>query len=155
VPGRYDVVVTTNSGYPLDRNLYQSVKGIAAAALVVADGGTIICAAECRDGLPDDGPYARLLHGAASIEDAARDILAAPRTIPDGWQVQVQARVQASARVLLHSALAPATVRDAHLEPVDDVGAALRELMTRRAGTRLCVLPEGPQTIPYLAADQG
>ena len=28
VPERYDIVVTTNSGYPLDINLYQSVKGM-------------------------------------------------------------------------------------------------------------------------------
>src|SRR6185436_18924198 len=31
----FDVVVTTNSGYPLDQNLYQAVKGMSAAAQVV------------------------------------------------------------------------------------------------------------------------
>jgi nickel-dependent lactate racemase len=149
--GPFDLVVTTNSGYPLDRNLYQSVKGMAAAATVVADGGTIICAAECRDGLPEDGPYARLLREAPSIDTAARRIVEADRTIPDGWQVQVQARVQARARVLLRSELPAATARRAHLEPIDDVGAALRDILRRRPDTRVCVLPEGPQTIPYLA----
>jgi nickel-dependent lactate racemase len=151
VPGPFDIVITTNSGYPLDRNLYQSVKGMAAAATVVADGGTIICAAECRDGVPDDGPYARLLHGASSIEGAARHLLEAGRTIPDGWQVQVQARVQARARVLLYSRLPPSVVRAAHLEPIDDVDATLEALLEERPGARICVLPEGPQTIPYLA----
>jgi nickel-dependent lactate racemase len=151
VPGPFDIVITTNSGYPLDRNLYQSVKGMAAAATVVADGGTIICAAECRDGVPDDGPYARLLHGAPSIEAAASHLLEAGRTIPDGWQVQVQARVQARARVLLYSRLTPSVVRAAHLEPIDDVNATLQALLEGRPGARICVLPEGPQTIPYLA----
>lgn len=117
VDGPFDIVVATNSGYPLDRNLYQTVKGMAAAATVVADGGTIICAAECRDGLPDDGPYARLLHRAPSIEEAALQLLDADHTIPDGWQVQVQARVQARARVLLYSGLSASAVRSAHLEP--------------------------------------
>jgi nickel-dependent lactate racemase len=151
VVGPFDLVVTTNSGYPLDRNLYQSVKGMAAAATVVADGGTIICAAECRDGLPEDGPYARLLREAPSIDAAARRIVEADRTIADGWQVQVQARVQARARVLLRSELPAATARGAHLEPIDDVGAALRDILRRRPDARVCVLPEGPQTIPYLA----
>ena len=32
VDAPYDIVVTTNSGYPLDQNLYQSVKGMSAAA---------------------------------------------------------------------------------------------------------------------------
>ena len=57
----FDIVVTTNSGYPLDQNLYQAVKGMSAAAEVVRPGGTIICAAECRDGLPDHGSYGALL----------------------------------------------------------------------------------------------
>ena len=56
VEAPFDVVVTTNSGYPLDQNLYQSVKGMSAAACIVKPGGTIICAAECRDGIPDHGP---------------------------------------------------------------------------------------------------
>jgi nickel-dependent lactate racemase len=155
VRGPFDIVVTTNSGYPLDRNLYQSVKGMAAAATVVAEGGTIICAAECRDGLPDDSPYARLLHGAPSIEGVARGLVEAGHTIPDGWQVQVQARVQARARVLLHSRLPASTVRGAHLEPIDDVSATLAELLRRQPDARVCVIPEGPQTIPYVDRSEG
>jgi nickel-dependent lactate racemase len=150
VLGPFDIVITTNSGYPLDRNLYQAVKGISAAASVVVEGGTIICAAECRDGLPEGGNYARLLRSGSSIEALADHILGASRTIPDGWQVQVQARAQARARVLLHSALSDADVRAAHLEPVPDVGSALGTLLARQPGARICVLPEGPQTIPYL-----
>ena len=45
VPAPFDIVVTTNSGYPLDQNLYQSVKGMSAAAKIVKPGGTIVCAA--------------------------------------------------------------------------------------------------------------
>jgi nickel-dependent lactate racemase len=152
VPGPFDIVITTNSGYPLDRNLYQAVKGMAAAATVVVDGGTIICAAECRDGLPDGGDYARLLRGGSSIAAVAEGILGAGRTIPDGWQVQVQARAQERARVLLRSSLPDSDARDAHLLPIGDVGAALDGLLAQRPGARVCVLPEGPQTIPYLDA---
>jgi nickel-dependent lactate racemase len=53
VPAPFDVVLTTNSGYPLDQNLYQAVKGMSAAATIVKPAGTIVCAAECRDGLPE------------------------------------------------------------------------------------------------------
>ena len=61
VPNAFDVVVTSNSGYPLDQNLYQAVKGMSAAAKVVKPGGLIICAAECRDGFPGHGSYRELL----------------------------------------------------------------------------------------------
>jgi len=55
VDAPFDIVVTSNSGYPLDQNLYQTIKGVSAAAGIVREGGTIICAAECRDGIPDHG----------------------------------------------------------------------------------------------------
>jgi nickel-dependent lactate racemase len=69
VNGPFDVVVTTNGGHPLDRNLYQAVKGMAAAERVVAAGGTILVAAECGDGLPAGGAFERLLAGAATPAD--------------------------------------------------------------------------------------
>ena len=72
VGGRFDVVVTTGGGHPLDRNLYQAVKGMAAAERVVADGGTVLLAAACGDGVPADGAFARLLAGAATPGDLAR-----------------------------------------------------------------------------------
>ena len=63
----YDIVITSNSGYPLDQNLYENVKGMSAAACAVRPGGTIILAAECRDGLPNHGEYANLLRHAALL----------------------------------------------------------------------------------------
>ncbi len=149
----FDVVVTTNSGYPLDQNLYQAVKGMSAAAQVVRPGGAIICAAECSDGVPEHGEYGRLL-GAASSPRALLEMINAPgHNRHDQWQVQIQAQILLKASVYLKSRyLTPEQVRAAHLEPVEDVAAAARELL-RRYGpdARMCVLPQGPQTIPYLA----
>ena len=67
VGDRFDVVLSTNGGYPLDRNLYQAVKGMAAAERVVRAGGTIVMAAACNDGTPDGGAFARLLAGARGL----------------------------------------------------------------------------------------
>ena len=47
----FDIVITSNGGYPLDRNLYQAVKGIAVAELMIKRGGTIILVSECIDGV--------------------------------------------------------------------------------------------------------
>ena len=55
VEAPYDVVVTSNSGYPLDQNLYQAVKGMSAAAEVVKPGGLVVCVAECRTASPTMG----------------------------------------------------------------------------------------------------
>lgn len=152
VSAPFDVVITTNSGYPLDQNLYQAVKGMSAAAQIVRPGGTIIAASECRDGLPDHGSYGRLLHEGASPADLLARIAASPVTTPDQWQVQIQATIQRKARVLVRTdGLTDDEVRAAHLEPVDDVTEALDRCLHDDPLARVCVLPQGPQTIAYLA----
>ncbi|WNV76919.1 nickel-dependent lactate racemase [Geodermatophilus sp. DSM 44513] len=155
VPGRFDVVVTTNSGFPLDQNLYQAVKGISAAATVVKDGGAIICAAECRDGFPDHGSYKEVLQSAESPQALLDVIENRAQTVPDQWQVQVQAKVQSRARVIMHTGhLSDEALAAAHLEQTRDIGATVRELLDAAGpDARVCVLPEGPQTIPYVAAE--
>ena len=152
VPGEFDVVVTTNSGFPLDQNLYQAVKGMSAAATVVRQGGLIVCAAECRDGFPDHGSYREVLASAASPRALFDEISARTVTVPDQWQVQVQAKIQMKARVGVHSGhLSGDDLRSAHLEPVDDIADTVgRALAAAGDGARVCVLPEGPQTIPYV-----
>jgi lactate racemase len=149
---RFDVVLTTNAGYPLDRNLYQAVKGMAAAERVVADRGTIVVAAACADGLPAGGPFARLLAEATGPGDLDADT-GAPEA--DRWQTQVLGRVLRRAAVWLHtSGLSDDEVRAAHLEPVADVSAAVaRALAAAGPAARLCVLPEGPLTVATALSD--
>ena len=152
VDSPFDVVLTTNAGYPLDQNLYQAVKGMSAAAKVVKPGGTIVCAAECRDGLPKHGSYGDVLAARSSPRELLAMITSPGYSMPDQWQVQIQAQVQTKARVLVKSGgLADDEIRAAHLDPIDDVGAAVRcALADAGPQARLCVLPQGPQTIPYL-----
>ncbi len=152
VPQRFDVVVTTNSGFPLDQNLYQSVKGMSAAAQVVKHGGTIVCAAECRDGFPDHGSFRDELTAVASPQLLLDAIAAREQTVPDQWNVQVQASIQSSARVVMHTSyLSDDDLAAAHLEQTSDIGAFVEEaLESAGADARVCVLPEGPQTIPYV-----
>jgi len=149
----FDVVVTTNSGYPLDQNLYQTVKGLSAAAQVVKPDGTIVCASACADGYPDHGEYLDILTRRDG-PDALLEMINAPgHNRHDQWEVQVQAQIQQRADVLLKTdGLSDEQVRAAHLTPIDDVGDATRDALARSGpGARVCVLPEGPQTIPYLA----
>ncbi|MFC4533168.1 nickel-dependent lactate racemase [Sphaerisporangium dianthi] len=142
----FDVVVTTNAGFPLDQNLYQSVKGMSAAAQVVKPGGTIICAAECQDGFPDHGSYREVLTSAASPDALFEEISRRAETVPDQWQVQIQARIQRTARVIMHTSyMSDADLAEAHLEQTGDIGRTVHGLPGR-----VCVLPEGPMTIPYL-----
>jgi nickel-dependent lactate racemase len=152
VESPFDVVVTTNSGYPLDQNLYQAVKGMSAAAKITKPGGTIICAAECRDGIPNHGAYGEILASRSSPRELLDMITAPGYSRPDQWQVQIQAQILLKAQVMLKSDyLSDEQIRGAHFEPVHDVSAAVEDaLHTAGQDSTLCVLPQGPQTIPYV-----
>jgi nickel-dependent lactate racemase len=144
----YDVVVSTNSGFPLDQNLYQSVKGMTAAARAVRQGGAIVMAAECSDGLPAHGTYAGILRGAHSPEEVLERVEQPSTPIADGWQAQIQAQVRRRAPVYLYSSLPDATVRDALLEPCHDIEAQVRALLEANGPhASLLVLPQGPQSV--------
>jgi nickel-dependent lactate racemase len=148
----FDVVVTTNAGHPLDQNLYQCVKGMSAGASVARPGGSLICAAECRDGFPDHGSYREVLASQPTPRALLDEIERRPETVPDQWQVQVQARVQERVKVLVHTdGLTAADLATAHLGHAEDVSRSVTEELERCGpDATLCVLPEGPQTIPYV-----
>jgi nickel-dependent lactate racemase len=146
VPAHFDVVVTTNAGFPLDQNLYQAVKGMSAAHQIVRPGGTIVCAAECLDGFPDHGSYRQVLASAASPQALLDSIRDRTRTVPDQWQVQIQARIQATSRVVMHTSyLTDAELAAAHLEQTRDVSATVADALAAA----------GPQTIPYVSPAAG
>ncbi|HEY5024720.1 MAG TPA: nickel-dependent lactate racemase [Acidimicrobiales bacterium] len=144
----FDVVLSTNGGYPLDRNLYQAVKGMAAAERVLRPGGTIVMAAECADGTPHGGAFDRLL--AQAPDHGALDAVDGPSET-DRWQTQVLGRVLHHAQVWLHSGgLTDDQVRAAFLRPVADVTDAVAEALEATGldeRARLGVLPYGPLTV--------
>lgn len=148
----FDIVLTTNSGYPLDLNLYQSVKGMSAAAQIVRPGGAIVCAAECWDGIPEHGLYKQLLHEANDPDSLLKQIKENDPVRQDQWQAQIQAQIQLKASVYLYSDhLSEAQIRDALLLPSFSIEKTLHELIEKYGlEARICVLPEGPQTIPYV-----
>ncbi len=156
VPHLFDIVVSTNMGYPADLNLYQSVKGISVAAQAVREGGAIVLAAECREGL-GLAEYTALLTSEASPRALLERIGAPGFARYDQWQVQVQAMVQAKADVWLHSSLSREDTEAAHLRYSEDVSATVAELRRRHLVEHdrepaVLALPHGQLTVPRRAS---
>lgn len=151
VKAPFEIVITTNSGYPLDLNLYQGVKGMSAAARIIEPGGTMILACECCEGIPPQSPLEKLLLSANSPEEILT-MLSTPGFVrPEQWQAQIQALVQRRATVLLHSSLPDDIVRRVFLMPCHDIGETVRKKLAELGPhARVAVLPQGPLTIPYL-----
>jgi nickel-dependent lactate racemase len=154
IPHEFDIVVTTNMGYPADILLYQSVKGICAAAKAVRDGGAIILAAECRDGLGLD-EYTELLTSEASPAALLERIHSPGFARYDQWGVQVQAMAQAKAGCWLYSAMSRDQVESAHLNYCEDVSATVARLVEQQRAElerepSLAVLTHGQLTVPVV-----
>ncbi len=146
VEAPFDLVVSTNGGYPLDRNLYQAVKGMAAAERIVRPGGIIVMAAACEDGVPD-GAFARLLADAPTAA-ALVDASGAPEL--DRWQAQILGRVLERAEVVLFAeGLHGDATASAHFSWAPDLdGRGGSSARTSRApGPGWPSLPEGPLTV--------
>ena len=150
----YDIVITSNSGYPLDINLYQAVKGMSAAARIVAGGGSIVVVAECRDGIPAHGEYGRLLCEAESHHSLLRKIHEKDFAKQDMWQAQLHSMICQKADVYFQSRnLSDEQIKRAFLKPCSSVEDTLEELLHKYGkDASICILPEGPQTIPYISA---
>jgi nickel-dependent lactate racemase len=152
VPSPFDIVVTTNSGYPLDINLYQSVKGMRAADQIVRKGGAIIIAARCSDGIPEHGLYGKILRESNSPRELLTKICAPGFLEQDQWQAQIQALIQLKADVYVRSdGLTDDQIRGALLIPCRRIEDTVAELVAKFGrGASICVMPEGPQTVPYV-----
>ena len=125
---------------------------MSAAARIVRPGGTIVMAAACEDGIPNHGCYAELLQRGGSPQGVL-DMLAQPGfSEQDQWQVQIQAQIQLGAEVLVYSdGLTDTQIQQALFTPCRDVGQAVAERRARLgAHARVCIMPEGPQTIAFV-----
>jgi len=146
-----DLVITTNGGYPLDRDVYQAVKGMDTAASIVRNGGVIVIAAECRDGLGGHEEFLKIVKGCKNADEILERIKKREPII-DQWEAQILARDLKKAKIILVSD--KISEKDAHnllLEPAKSLDEALElayEALGRRKGLRTVVIPEGPYVVP-------
>jgi len=146
---RFPIVVVSNAGYPLDQNLYQTVKAMSLGLQLIAPGGTIIVTSECAKGVPAGSAFEKMLSSADSFETlTARLANEAVRT-DDSWQVQKLCQIRARCHVILVSSLDEATARRCHLGYAPSVETALKEAVARAGGSAsVAFLPYGPLVIP-------
>lgn len=144
-----DIAITTNGGYPLDQNLYQSVKGMTAAEATVKKGGVIIMCAEASDGHGGKSFY-ETFKNADDIGKLMESFLARPadKTIVDQWEAQIFARILLHARVILISSCPDDLVRDMHMIPAHGMDEALS--LARKLSPEnptFTVIPDGVSVI--------
>ena len=140
-----DIVVTSNGGYPLDQNLYQSPKAVATAEACCRDGGVIIMCASCCDGMGGTHFEKLIVRGTVDEIDAYLSKIPPKETIPEMWCAQIFSRILKKHRIILvTNYLDHEMVRKANMIPASSPDEALEMaygMMGRDA--EVVVIPDG------------
>ncbi len=143
-----DIVVTSNGGYPLDRNLYQLVKGISNGALTAKEGGVIVACGECMDGVGHQGFY-EMLSSSNSPGDFLKRLRAGEIWREAQWEAQVLAKVLEKLHVIVVSrGVDSKTVESMHMMHAKTLKEGLEIALSLKPQGKITLLPDGPSVIP-------
>ncbi|MCY6958930.1 nickel-dependent lactate racemase [Clostridium brassicae] len=145
-----DIAITTNGGYPLDQNMYQTVKGLTAAEATLKEKGVIIMASECSDGHGGQEFY-ETFKNALSVKDVMNEITSRGRkeTISDQWESQVLSRVLLKYKVILVTSAPKQMIEDMHMTVAPSVESAI-EMADEYLGSKdgkITVIPDGVSVV--------
>jgi nickel-dependent lactate racemase len=148
VPKPVPIVLTTSAGHPLDLTLYQAVKGLTAVLPIVEQGGTILIAARCQEGIGSP-EFTELLLSTPSAEAFLEKLKDPDFFAIDQWQLQELCKVLQKARVMLYSeGMGPAHRGRLLMDLVPSVEEGLQQALARHgADAPLVVVPKGPYVL--------
>lgn len=143
-----DFAVTTNSGAPLDCNLYQSVKGMAGVSPVMKEGGIILIATECFEGLGSK-EYIEVMEMVDSPESFIKRLMKNEFFIPDQWGAQETYQIMMKNPVWIYSTgIDRELLKKYHFNPIDSVESAIYELLKKFGeDASWAIVPDGPMVI--------
>ncbi len=142
-----DIVVTSNGGYPLDQNVYQTVKSMTAAEACVNEGGVIIVISSCCDGHGGEGFY-RWFSESSDAREVFEKISSVKRedTLPDQWEAQILARVLLKCKkvIIVSKHADPVIIEKMHMLHAYDFESALSKADEMLNGKKdIVVIPDG------------
>ncbi|MCD8140776.1 MAG: nickel-dependent lactate racemase [Planctomycetaceae bacterium] len=140
-----DIVVTSNGGYPLDQNLYQSPKAVATAEACAGEDGVIVMCCSCVDGMGGTHFERLITMGTPEEIEAYLATIPPKETIPEQWCPQIYARIlKKHPVVLVTTFLPPEVVRKANMIPAFSPDEAM-EIAYGMKGrdARVVVIPDG------------
>ena len=150
VAERFNTVLTSAAGHPLDATYYQTVKGMVGPLEILAPGGDLIVASSCSEGFGSDhfaDAQRRLVaHGP---ERFLEEISGKSHAAIDEWQTEMQLRPMRAGTVhLFTEGLAPEERALTGVRMTESLGDTVAESAARHGDPRVAVIPEGPYLVP-------
>jgi nickel-dependent lactate racemase len=145
-----DIAISTNGGYPLDQNIYQSVKGMTAAEATCKENGVIIMVSACNDGHGGQSFYDNIANASSPREVLDRVIkVGRNETAPDQWEFQILARILDKFTVIFVTDMCdPCMIKKMHMQHAFTFEEALeRALEIKGQDATITVIPDGVSVV--------
>jgi nickel-dependent lactate racemase len=154
VAQKFKTVITSGAGYPLDKNYYQTVKGMVAALDILEPGGNLFIVSECSEGIgsPEYATCQRRLIDVGP-EAFMEQILPKTKADIDEWETEMQLKVAKVGKIHLCSGcLCDVDKQLTGVVHVDSLAEAIQQSVNEFGDKRVAVIPEGPYVIPRFSA---
>ncbi|MFT8348063.1 nickel-dependent lactate racemase [Clostridium saccharoperbutylacetonicum] len=145
-----DIVISSNGGYPLDQNIYQSVKGMTAAEACCKEGSIIIMVSACNDGHGGESFYKNMAEAEspAAVLDKVLQV-SKDKTEPDQWEFQILARILSKNKVIMVTDMCdPEIIKNMHMDHAYTFEEALEKAYELKGETaKVVVIPDGVSVV--------
>ena len=155
IPEAADIVIAGCS-YPTSINLYQSANAVLNCTKlldpIVREGGIVIAASPCPEGIGGEGNFHRLTKEAENAQSVLKKISQADFFLHDQWAAQLWASALLHCEVFLVSeGLTSQQAKEMKIELFNSVKASFETALERKGNdARVIVLSDAPYIIPKL-----
>lgn len=145
-----DIVITSNGGYPLDQNFYQTVKGLVEAAEILKPSGVIIMASKCERGIGKSEFIELLLElKEKGIEEFLKSHETSETFKSDQWEVQKLTQVlEKTNNIFMMSSLKDEEYKYTFTSKINYIEEGLEKAIKLKGiNAKIAIIPEGPYVL--------
>ena len=150
VEQRFNTIISSAAGFPLDKTYYQTVKGMVTPMDLFDQNATLIVASDCSEGLGSDAyrqSQRNLLK--EGPDNFLSRILTKQMADIDEWETEMQLKSQRIATIKLYSEGLQGLDRElTGVDLIDSIEKAAHESVVRSKSNAVAVIPEGPYVVP-------
>jgi nickel-dependent lactate racemase len=151
IPRKFETVITSSAGYPLDKTYYQTVKGMVNAMGILSEGGNLFIVSQISEGMGSPEYVAaqrRLIE--LGVEGFMEALWPKDHAEVDEWQTEMQVRPMRLGKIHLYTeGLSEEDRALTGVRIVVSLEDALRSSVAASKDKSVAVIPEGPYVIPY------
>lgn len=155
VAQKFATIITSAGGYPLDKNFYQTVKGMVGAMDILKPGGNLVIVSECSDGIgSEEYIQAQKRLQQMGPEKFLADLNSKQVAEIDEWETEMQLKPMRLGSIHLYSKMLSDNQQSiTGVRRVTSLSETLQSCVRLQNDKQVAVIPDGPYTIPVYSAE--